>query len=320
MASVSFYNLARGTALHAPDILAWVDTTDTDQSPQGSTLGITVTNFFATIPAPVNITSAGASSFAVGRLGATTPAFSVDSSTALQVAGLKVVGAVTTGTVALVVTDSGAVNTNLTINALGSGTIWIGSVSMGRVTITPVVTITGALTQTGLATFNGGATVASGQTLTVTSATITGLTAASVGTGTFPGVYTVTGALTLSGLLTANAGATVASGQTLTLTGATVAGSPTWSNSQAFAAITTTSITASSDITIANNKQLLGKDRGGTARNLIYISGDNPEQVQLGTGPYDIYISSATIGSSKLISVGAADSGGAGYRVLRVPN
>jgi hypothetical protein len=67
-------------------------------------------------------------------------------------------------------------------------------------------------------------TVASGQTLTVSGATVTGLTAASVGSGTFPGVYTITGAVTLSALLTANAGATIASGQTLTVTGATVTG------------------------------------------------------------------------------------------------
>lgn len=40
-----------------------------------------------------------------------------------------------------------------------------------------------------LATFNAGATVASGQTLTLTGATVTGLTAASIGAGTFPAAY-----------------------------------------------------------------------------------------------------------------------------------
>ncbi len=202
MASVSVFNTTRFTALAAGDVIPAVDVSDATQSAHGSLDSITITNFFSTIPVPVVVTSASATALAVGLTGSTTPAFSVDASTALQVAGLKVKGAVTTGTVAIVVTDSGAVNTNLTINALGSGTIGIGSVSTGRVTITPVVTITGALTQTGLATFNGGATIASGQTLMVTGATITGLTAAAVGTGTFPGVYTVTGALTLSAALT----------------------------------------------------------------------------------------------------------------------
>src|SRR3990167_7833704 len=48
----------------------------------------------------LTITSAAAASLAVGRLGATTPAFTVDSSTGSQVAGLKVTGAATAGTVA----------------------------------------------------------------------------------------------------------------------------------------------------------------------------------------------------------------------------
>ena len=92
-------------------------------------------------------TSASATSLAVGLTGATNPAFTVDSSTGSQVAGLKVTGAATAGTVAVVVTDSGA-NASLTLNAKGSGTIGIGSVSTGAVTITPATTITGIATLT----------------------------------------------------------------------------------------------------------------------------------------------------------------------------
>ena len=92
-------------------------------------------------------TSASATSLAVGLNGATNPAFTVDSSTGSQVAGLKVTGAATAGTVAVVVTDSGA-NASLTLNAKGSGTIGIGSVSTGAVTITPATTITGIATLT----------------------------------------------------------------------------------------------------------------------------------------------------------------------------
>ena len=92
-------------------------------------------------------TSASATSLAVGLTGATNPAFTVDSSTASQVAGLKVTGAATAGTVAVAVTDSGS-NASLTFNAKGSGTIGIGSVSTGAVTITPATTITGVATLT----------------------------------------------------------------------------------------------------------------------------------------------------------------------------
>jgi len=92
----------------------------------------------------LNVTSASATSLAVGLTGATNPAFTVDSSTASQVAGLKVTGAATGGTVAVVATDSGS-NTNLTVNAKGTGTIGIGSVSTGLVTITPSTVVTGTL-------------------------------------------------------------------------------------------------------------------------------------------------------------------------------
>lgn len=108
------------------------------------------------------VTSASANSLAVGPNGSTTPLFNVDSSTSSAVAGLKITGAATGGTVAVVTTDSGS-NTNLTINAKGSGTIGIGSVSTGAVTITPATTVTGALTLT------AGATV--GTTLGVTGVT-----------------------------------------------------------------------------------------------------------------------------------------------------
>ncbi len=237
--TVGDFELLRGSStplLAVGDILRFVDVSDSTQAPQGSLVSATVANYFAAIPTPIVITSASATAFAVGLNGATNPAFAVDASTALQVAGLKVKGAVTTGTVAVVVTDSGAVNTNLTINALNAGTIGIGSVSTGRVTITPVVTITGALTQTGLATFNGGVTVASGQTLTVTGATITGLTAASVATGTFPGVYTITGALTLSST------GLVYDGKTLT--GSTGTGNMVLSASPTFTGTLTAAIVA----------------------------------------------------------------------------
>lgn len=90
-------------------------------------------------------TSASATNIAAGPNGTTNPTFVVDSSTASQASGLKIVGATAAGTVAAVVISSGA-DASLTINAKGTGTIGIGSVSTGAVTITPATTVTGALT------------------------------------------------------------------------------------------------------------------------------------------------------------------------------
>jgi len=101
------------------------------------------------------ITSASAQALAVGLNGATNPAFVVDDSTASQAAGLKVAGAVSGGTVAVVVIDFGAA-ANLSINAKGTGTIGIGNVSTGAITITPATTITGILTPTGGVAAAGG--------------------------------------------------------------------------------------------------------------------------------------------------------------------
>ena len=111
------------------------------------TLTGTLTAAAAVLSGALSVASASATSLAVGLNGATNPAFTVDSSTGSQVAGLKITGATTAGTVAVVVTDSGS-NASLTLNAKGSGTIGIGSVSTGAVTITPATTITGVATLT----------------------------------------------------------------------------------------------------------------------------------------------------------------------------
>lgn len=120
----------------------------TDLTVTGNTvIGNAVTDTL-TVTGASTIQTTAAIGFAVGATAAgATPAFIVDCSTSSQVAGLKVVGAATGGTVAIVTVDSGAA-TNLTINAKGTGTIGIGSVSTGAVTITPDTTITGLATLT----------------------------------------------------------------------------------------------------------------------------------------------------------------------------
>jgi len=165
------------------------------------------------------VTSSSASAFAVGLTGATNPAFTVDSSTASQVAGLKVTGAATLGTVAVVVTDSGA-NTSLTVNAKGSGTIGIGSVSTGAVTITPDTTINGAATLASTLAVNGA-------TISTTSATMallnTGATTVNAfGAATALNVGAATGTLTVANTtLAANA---ITASTTLNVSGITTLG------------------------------------------------------------------------------------------------
>jgi len=132
---------------------------------------------------PETVTSASANALSVGLTGATNPAFNVDASTASQVAGLDIIGAIHNGTVAVVVTDSSGA-TNLTINALSTGTIGIGSVSTGRVTITPVTTITGALTLGGLASDTGQTATATVCEDTTTHVTYFGSGAAGICKGT----------------------------------------------------------------------------------------------------------------------------------------
>lgn len=132
----------------------------------------------------LTVTSAGAAALAVGTNGATNPAFSVDSSTGSMAAGFKVTGATAAWTVALVVTSSGA-DASLTLNAKGSGTIGIGTVSTGAVTITPATTITGALTNTGATYANGGVDRSTAAALAIgaTNATSVVITPATTITG-----------------------------------------------------------------------------------------------------------------------------------------
>src|SRR5258706_8638452 len=99
----------------------------------------------ALVNGPMTVTSAGALALAVGRLGATTSAFSVDASTGTQVAGLNVKGAATGGTVAVVATDSGS-NTSLTVDGKGSGTVGVNTVS----TTAGIVTLGNSTSKLGL--------------------------------------------------------------------------------------------------------------------------------------------------------------------------
>lgn len=104
------------------------------------------------------ITSTSANALAVGANGATNPVFNVNAATASVATGVNITGAAAGGGVAVAAISSGS-NEALTLNAKGTGTIGIGSVSTGAVTITPATTITGALTPTGGVVGAGGFTM-----------------------------------------------------------------------------------------------------------------------------------------------------------------
>ncbi len=144
----------------------------------------------------VTVTSASASALAVGLNGATNPAFKVDASTGSQAAGLSVKGAATGGTVAIAAIDSGS-NTNLTLDAKGSGTLVLQGTATGAITLTRDTTGSGFIKSSsvtggiGYATGGGvGGTVAQATnrstavTLNKLTGQITLVSAAGVGTVT----------------------------------------------------------------------------------------------------------------------------------------
>lgn len=101
---------------------------------------------------PVSVATGSATAFAVAANG-TNPAFQVDSSVGSQVAGLKVTGAVTGGSVGLAAIDTGP-NTNLNIDAKGNGNVNINTTATGVITLVRATTISAALTYGGVTLSN----------------------------------------------------------------------------------------------------------------------------------------------------------------------
>jgi hypothetical protein len=100
--------------------------------------------------ASITLTGTSANIIAAGPTGTTNPVFRVDAATASVATGLKVTGAAAAGGLAVAVVSSGT-NENLTLDAKGSGTITLGSVSTGNVVLSRAMTgvsssMTGAYT------------------------------------------------------------------------------------------------------------------------------------------------------------------------------
>ncbi len=142
----------------------------TDLTTTGNTvLGNAVTDTL-TITGATSITSTSASALAVGANGATTPVLKIDASTASQAAGLSITGAASTSGVAIAAIGGAA--EPLTLDAKGTGTIGIGTISTGAVTITPATTVTGVLTATAGITSPAGVVWKSGTAVPATAGAI----------------------------------------------------------------------------------------------------------------------------------------------------
>ncbi len=106
--------------------------------PAGSTIG------GSTITALGTIASASANALTAGRLGATTPAFNVDASTAVSVTGLNVKAASTGNPTAVLAI--GETNTGLNIDTAGTGALGLNTLHTGSglVTIGNTTSLAGA--------------------------------------------------------------------------------------------------------------------------------------------------------------------------------
>lgn len=133
------------------------------------------------------VTSSAVAALAVGPNGATNPALQVDASVASLVAGLKIAGAVTGGTVALSVIDSGS-NTNMSIDAKGAGVVSIGTGSSAGVVLKNItyggVTLSNSVTGTGSMVLSANASLTG--TTSISSMTTPNQIVSTLATGTAP--------------------------------------------------------------------------------------------------------------------------------------
>lgn len=111
--------------------------------------------------AVLTVTSKNANALAVGRQGATAPALKVDSSATSSATGVEIVSAAAASGVNLRAISSGT-DESIAVNAKGAGTVTIGDVSTGAITLTRATSASSTLAVTGAITPTGGVAAAGG--------------------------------------------------------------------------------------------------------------------------------------------------------------
>jgi hypothetical protein len=143
------------------------------------TVGATTFSGAVGVNAALVVTDNEAASFAVGRLGATTPAFVVDASTASSITGVSVKSAASGGGVT--VAAVGETNVAVLLDAKGSGTLTLNSVATGNVVLGRAATgvslaVTAGLTSSGPTGAGVGYAAGAGGAVTQATSRTTGVT------------------------------------------------------------------------------------------------------------------------------------------------
>lgn len=187
--------------------------------------------------------------------------------------------------------------------------------SGGDLTIAPTggdTALTGTLAVSGAATVGGTLGVTGAVTLTVA------LTAGNGGTGLSS--YTAGDTTYASAATTITKLAIGAANTVYTSTGS----APQWSTSLTLGGTlaVTGAATFANNVTAANNVGFRGLNTGAAAFSMLKLNASN--QVELGNTSQNILVSffDTELGGARsgVVSVGASDSGGSGFRTLRVAN
>jgi len=170
MATTPFTSLIAGTSTASADILAFVDVSDSSQSPQGSTLKITIANLFGTVPVPIIVTSTTAPQFKLAYDGSNFLTVTVSSAGAVSIAPTGSGKAIATAASVPVtingklIASSAGDNLRLTadgtdakdgvVAASGLGVLFFGHEANAELQITALGTITASASTTTRAGFN----------------------------------------------------------------------------------------------------------------------------------------------------------------------
>lgn len=278
----------------------------------------------------LTVTSSNAAAFTVGRQGATDPAFKIDASAASSATGMEIVSAAAASGVNLRAISSGAAE-NLVINAKGTGTIGIGTVSTGAITLTRATTVSSTLGVSGATTITAtsasslavgrqGATdpvlqidaatasVATGLKVTgaaaaggvavaaISSGSNEALTLDAKGTGTLTLQGTATGAITLTRATTCSS--TLAVSSTITGTSTSASALTVGANGATNPVLKIDASTGS----VATGLSITGAATGGTTAIAAIDSGSNTNLSIDGKGTGTVTIAGTSTGDVAVVS------------------